>query len=424
MTDATPVVPPRRLSLRRNIGYAMIGKIYYAATQFLIIALTARLGTQSDVGALTLASAIVTPLYFLTGMGMQTVLTVDDLNRYSRADYVGLRFIGGFLALSLSVLGALIFYADQGWLVLAAVTGQALVRFFGAQASLNQAMFQRAERQDYVAASIFVRTTAGLIGFVVTFWLTHDLPMALFCEAALWFASYWMVDTRLLRQLDMEIPLAILKQTSLRRVWSLLIWVMPMGVALWLVRLAGSVPPIMLEHYAGLDAVGLFGALAYANTLLSMVANAMGGAASARLRRQAREGRMGSFRKLTVKMVLVALAMGLGALALTWLIGEPVLTLVFGAKYADGNLFLLIVAASSLSLIASPLVTAVTAMQAFRLRVLTATFSFSAGVVAALLWVPSLGAYGGGLAFLATSAAQLLANFIAYRWLLARRGSV
>lgn len=61
-----------RLSLRRNIVFSMVGRGYYAVTQFLVIVLAARLGSPEVVGVLTLASAIVTPMFFWPRWGPTT----------------------------------------------------------------------------------------------------------------------------------------------------------------------------------------------------------------------------------------------------------------------------------------------------------------------------------------------------------------
>ncbi|WP_417208499.1 lipopolysaccharide biosynthesis protein [Antarctobacter sp.] len=421
MTGATVGGSRGPLSLKRNIGFAMIGRGWYAATQFLIIALTARLGTPADVGAFTLASSIVTPLFFLATMGTRDVLTVDDLDRFNRADYLGLRITGSVAAVAVSMAVAFSAYGGRGWLVLGAVAGMAMVRFFGAQASLNHAMFQRAERLDYVAGSILLRSSAGLAGFAVVFWYTRDLPLALLAEAALWGLSYWGVDSRLLRRLGLATPVAALKGTNLRRIGTLALWVLPVGLALWLMRAAHSIPPLVLERHAGLAAVGLFGALAYVHTVLSMLANAMSSAAAARLRRYARSGRIGDFRRLTRRMVIASLGLGALAVALAWLFGNPFVRFVFGADYVDRRLLTLIVLASALYLVAGPLVTGVTALQAFRWRVAISGSCFLAGSIAALTLVPQHGALGAGGGFLASGAAYLTISALAHAWLTRRR---
>lgn len=420
MSGAAPGGAVPRLSLRRNIVFAMIGRGYYAVTQFLVIVLAARLGSPEDVGMLTLASAIVTPMFFLATMGTRDVLTVDDLDRFSRADYVALRIVGSVLAVLASVLVALLAYGEGGAVIWVTVLGFSLVKFTGAQASMNQAMFQRAERLDFAAMSILVRGTAGLVTFALVFWQSRSLPLALFFEAAAWFVSYWVFDKRLLTRLGLQTSFAAMSETGARRIGALFLWVFPVGLALWLMRAAVSVPPIVLEHYAGLAAVGLFGALAYVHTALSMLSSAVGSASAARLRRMVREGRSDDFHTLARKLTAVSLFFGLVATALAWLVGAPLLVLVFGAEYGNRALFTIIVAASSLSLVASPLVTALTAAQAFGWRVVISGLSLVAGLAAALLLVPEYGVFGAAWSFAASSGAYLVATLIACRAVMRR----
>jgi hypothetical protein len=174
----------RPLSLRRNLLHAAFGKAVFALTQFGILATVTHLGPPEHVGAMTVASALVTPLFFLTSMGMRDVHAVDDLDRFTRADYVALRFLGGSVAVILVCLLAFTYQSSSGWFVQATTIAFAFVKFFGAQSSLNHGVFQRAERMDYVAASVLSRGLGGLGVFALTYWLTMNLPLATALEAA------------------------------------------------------------------------------------------------------------------------------------------------------------------------------------------------------------------------------------------------
>ena len=413
MTRAAPIDLVQRLSLKRNIAFSIVGRGYYAVTQFLIIMIAAQLGTLEDVGVLTLAAAIVTPLFFLATMGTRDVLTVDDLDRFSRADFVFLRLIGSIAALVMSVILTIAFYGDGGLLILGSVVGFSLVKFVGAQAAMNHAMFQRAERLDFMAASIFVRGTAGLIAFGVVFWQTRNLPLALICEAGAWILTYWFIDKQLLVRLGLNTSFASLADSNLRKIGVLALWVLPIGLALWMMRTAFSVPPFLLEHFHGLEAVGLFGALAYVHTALSMLANAMGNASAARLRRCIREQRTRDFWRIARKLTTTSFALGLTVTVGAWLFGSPLLTWAFGEDYAQPALFTIIVAASSLMLIASPLTTSIIASQVFIWRVVISGSSLIAAVFAALVLIPAHGVFGAAWTFMAASATYLIVTFIA-----------
>lgn len=419
VNDTVQTRTPRRLSLTKNIGFSIIGRGYYAVTQFLVIMLAARLGTLEDVGTLTLCAAIVTPLFFLATMGTRDVLTVDDLDRFSRADYTLLRLVGSILAVVISIATAFFFYGSDTAPIVASVIAFSLVKFTAAQASMNHAMFQRAERSDLVAISIFVRGTVGLLAFGIMFWQTGNLPLALFCEAAAWFISYWFFEQRMLMLLKLNTPFASLSQSSMRNVGALAVWVLPVGLGLWLMRAAISVPPMVLEHIGGLAAVGLFGALAYVHTALSMIVNAMGSASAARLRRYAREKRAQDFWVLARRLTGVSLVLGGAATLFAWALGGPLLQLVFGTDYAQPQLFTIIVAASSVAQLASPLTTAVNAMQAFRWRVFISGSCLIAAIIASVFLIPAYGVFGAAWSFMASSAAYLVATLMTC-WVLMR----
>lgn len=414
VSDAQPGPRP---SLRRNMLFAGIGRGYLALTQLALIMVTAHLGRIEDVGALTLATAVVTPLFFMASLGMREVHTVDDLTHHSRADYVALRFVGGLLALILSAGLAVTVFAGSGPLVQSTLVLLAVIRFFGTQSDLNHGMFQRAERLDYVAWSILVRGSAGFIAFAVMFWFWRSLPLALCCQALAWVLAYRVADLQLLDRLGQRVTWSDLRAVQMRKVLHLAWWLLPMGLALLLARGAISVPSIVLEQSAGLAAVGLFGALAYVHTGLNMVANTLGGATAARLRRHIRQGEAHALRALMWRLMGLSLGLSVVAVALAWTLGAQILTIMFGPDYAARELFTIIVVGSSLTLLSTPLITLLTAAQVLRVRLMIAVTSFAVSLPASVLLIPAFGTMGAAWAFVAVCAAQLAASCAAVWWM-------
>lgn len=415
MSSAAPDAERKLPSLKRNIAYAMTARIFLALTQFVILIIVVRLGTQEDVGALTLASAFVTPLFFLTSMGMNEVHIVDDLKRFSRADYVALRLAGGGVAILLTVLIVLIFQDDETRVVQLAAIAFSFVRFFGAQSSLNQGVFQRAERLNYVAVSTIARGLIGLAVFTVTFWYTRSLPVAFLCEAVGWFFSYFLIDRTLLIRMDAETQLGQLRHIRIRTVLALAWWVLPVGIALWMIRAAASIPPMVLVKYTDLAAVGLFGTLTYVHSALSMAVGPMATASAARLRRYYREGRLKDFVSLTSNLMLMAGAIGIAAIAFSWFAGDYVLWRVFGESYRNAELLTLVITGTAVSIVAMQVMIAITAAQAFNHRLLSSGLSLVAALIASFLLIPQYGIYGAGWAMLATAAVRLVFVLVGLR---------
>ncbi|PWJ17552.1 lipopolysaccharide biosynthesis protein [Jannaschia seohaensis] len=376
----------------------------FAVTQFAILILVARLGTPQDVGALTLASAIVTPLFFLTSMGMRDAHSVDDLVSYSRADYVALRLAGGSFALLATAAIALGLYGQDGFLVYGSAIALALVKFSGAQMALNHGMFQRAERLDFTAISNAMRGGMGLAAFGLVFWYTRALPLALLCEALAWVASYVLVDRPLLGRIGARTSWAELSRAQARTVLRLAYWILPLGLSGWCLRAALAAPPLILERHAGLAAVGLFGVLAYGHSAMLMVANSLGGAVAPRLRKYYRNGRRAPFLRTVGLMSLVCGGFGAGMVAVAWLAGDPLLELVFGVDYRRGDLLTIVIFASALSVTSAPLVAAMNAGQAFRKRLLVTASGLAAAAVVSVLLIPSYGIAGAAWSMVALTA--------------------
>ncbi|WP_164658453.1 lipopolysaccharide biosynthesis protein [Tropicibacter sp. Alg240-R139] len=403
-------------SLRRNVFFAAIGRGYLALTQLGLIMVTAHLGQVEDVGALTLATAVVTPLFFLASLGMREVHTVDDLTRFSRSDYVALRFVGGSLALALTVVIAFTLFAGSGCMVQSTLLLLALVRFFGTQSDLNHGMFQRAERLDFVAWSILARGSAGFLAFAVAFWFWRSLPLALCFQALAWALAYRVADLQLLDRLGQRVAWRELWATDGRKVLHLAWWLLPVGLALLLARGAISVPSIVLERSAGLAAVGVFGALAYVHTGLNMVANTLGSATAARLRKHIRLGQVQALKTLIRRLIGTSLALAVISVAVAWVFGAQILTFMFGSDYAARDLFTVIVIGSSLTLLAAPMITLLTAAQVLSVRLIIAAASFGVSLTACALLIPDHGAMGAAWAFVLTCAAQLGAACVAVWW--------
>ncbi|SLN26909.1 Polysaccharide biosynthesis protein [Falsiruegeria litorea R37] len=407
MNDPKTNAAPLRPSLRRNVFFAAIGRGYLALTQLALIMVTAHLGQVEDVGALTLATAVVTPLFFLASLGMREVHTVDDLTRFSRADYVALRFVGGVLALALTGVLAFTVFAGLGGTVQSTFLLLALVRFFGTQSDLNHGMFQRAERLDYVAWSILVRGSAGFIAFAVAFWVWRNLPLALCFQALAWALAYRVADLQLLDRLGQRLAWSDILSIDGRKLMHLTWWLLPVGLALLLARGAISVPSVVLERSEGLAAVGLFGALAYVHTGLSMLANTLGSATAARLRKHIRFQETQTLRRLMRRLIGMSMGMAVVFVAVAWMFGAPILTWMFGPEYAARTLFTVIVFGSSMTLLAAPLITLLTAAQMLQVRLVIAAVSFGVALVASMVLIPEHGTMGAAWAFVLTCGAQL-----------------
>jgi len=119
--------PPARVSvvappLRVSFSWTLAGNVVYAATQFGMLSVLAKLGNPSIVGQYALGLAITAPVFMLTNLQLRGVQATDARNQYEFADYFTLRCLCTLVGLFLiAVMVALSHYDSatklvMGWL--------------------------------------------------------------------------------------------------------------------------------------------------------------------------------------------------------------------------------------------------------------------------------------------------------------------
>jgi O-antigen/teichoic acid export membrane protein len=414
MADGTDMTPQAKPSLRRNAMYSAFANGVFGLTQWGMIIVVARLGSASDVGVITVITALVTPIFMFAQMAMRDGHSVDDLDDFTRADYVALRILSSLVALAVAGLLILTYLSPSGVVVQASASAFALVKLMGAQTNMNHGIFQRAERLDYVAVSIISRGVFGLMAFAACYWVTRNLALAFVAEALAWWICLWLIDRRFLERLDARTSLRTALQVPARRMFKLAQWMLPLGFAIFLMTASSSVPRLVLERYVSLPLVGIFGAIAYINIALNTVSSAIGTASAARMRRQYRQGAKSRFIRLSVTLTLLSFGLGVLLWLAALVAGVPILRVLYGSEYARGDIFQLAILAAALRITAAPLQFAMTAGQAFWQRMANSSLTFVAAVIAAIALIPSQGVIGAAWAMVIPSALSLVLTAVAF----------
>jgi O-antigen/teichoic acid export membrane protein len=414
MENGITMTSAAKPSLRSNTLYSAAANGVFGLTQWAMVIVVARLGTTAEVGVITVITALITPIFMFAQMAMRDGHSVDDLEEFTRADYVALRVVSSFAALALSGLVIFTYLPSSGSLAQGSAAAFALVKLMGAQTNMNHGIFQRAERLDYVALSIISRGIFGLAAFAAAYWATGMLALAFLAEALAWWICLWTVDRRFLNVLHAHVSWRTAMAVPWRRITKLAQWMLPLGVAIFLMTAAASVPRLVLERYVDLSVVGIFGAIAYINVALNTVSSAIGTASAARLRRLYREGAKKRFLRLSVKLTLLSGALGVLIWLAALIIGKSVLQVLYGSDYARSDIFQLAILAAALRITAAPLQFAMTAGQAFWRRLSNNSMTFLVAVVASFALIPTQGAVGAAWAMVIPSAISLVLTALAF----------
>lgn len=399
------------LSMKRNVLFATFGNVVFALTQWGIITTVARFGTADEVGALTLSTALITPVFFLAQMGLREGHSVDDLTEYGRADYLALRMLSSVVACLVCAV-AILFYLDTSNTALILTAAMfVLVKVMGAAANMNHGIMQRAERLDMVAASMIFRGITGLSIFAATYIYTRNLPLALAAEAVAWWGAGYIFDKRLLNNINSYTPISHVLQVSPAKVLKLCFWMFPLGFAIFLLQASVSMPVIFLNNHAELAAIGIFGAIAYINNALGMVSNALGAASAARLRRHVRDGQRKAFTSLMLKLFSVSFLLSILLILFVKFFGDTVLLVLYGSDFVRNDIFLITVCAAALRICASPLQFAMSAGRAFWKRFQNNSFTFISSIAASWMLIPEYGIIGAAWVLVFLSAVNFILTF-------------
>ena len=398
------VAPPLRVSF----SWTVAGNVVYAATQFGMLSVLAKLGSPSIVGQYALGLAVTAPVFMLTNLQLRGVQATDARNEYDFADYFTLRCLCTFVGLLLiTVIVASSHYDRVTKLVVILV---ALAKASETFSDVIAGHLQKFERLDQVARALVLRGAASVSIFATLYWVTRSLISALAAVTVAWAAVIALYDfrvvSRLLGQDKHFFRLSVNTQKSLLSIsW-------PLGVVMTLVSLNINIPRYILEHKLGTAELGIFASLAYLLTAINLIVMALGQSVSTRMARLFADCDIGEFKTVLRKLILFAAALGALALASASVIGRPVLTFVYRAEYAEHlDLLLLMIVDAVLVAIGSFLGFGMTAARCFRpqMPIMAATVATTAIFTFAL--VPHFGLLGAGYSLLIASIGRAGASY-------------
>ncbi|MBK6900001.1 MAG: lipopolysaccharide biosynthesis protein [bacterium] len=397
-------------SLRRNFTWTFLGNAVFAASQWGILVVLTKLGSAAEVGRLSLASTVATPLVVFANLQLRSVFVSDAHGRFPFRDYLGVQLLLAPLALAAVVVTGTVCYSGPQ---VTAIVLYGIGRVIDGVGDVLYGLEQKRERMDLMARSLMIRGAVSLVLFAVVYRLTGSLNAALVAWPVAWAVPLLVFDLPRCRALVRD---AAGEEGSLRPRWRpgalrAIIWTaLPLGVVMLLIQLRNTVPRTMLESAQGEEALGIFSAMAYLVLVSNTVVMALSQSSIARLARNHADGDARAFRSTVGKLMAVGVVLGLAGVAVARWWGGPLLTLVYGAEYAvRGDLFVLIMAGGGIMNLGSLLGAPATAMQAFRSQLVI--HALNAGLLVAMgRWlIPAHGMAGAAWTVLAGSAWVTLA---------------
>jgi len=391
-------MPPS--SLRLGFAWTLAGNVLYAASQWIVLSILAKLGGRVMLGEYALAVALTAPVAMLAHLNLRAVLATDVDGRHGFADYLAVRFGISGLALAAMAALALVFARTGDMAAVILLTG--LAQTSETVSDAYYGAMQKRDEMSRIARSMMARGLLSAAAFGIALWVTGNLLASVAAMAA----------ARLFVLVAYDRRMGAFGEQSSGATWAgaraILGQALPLGAVLMLVSLNTNLPRYVIERNLGVGELGAFAAVASFVTAGGTIANALGQAATPRLARRASHCERAGFLALAARLAAAGLALGVAGVAGAALLGRLLLTLAYRPEYAAySGLLTGVMAAAVPGYVAVVLGYAVTAARAFSVQV--PLFCAAAAVcgTASLILVPRFGLAGAPMAMGCAAATQI-----------------
>jgi O-antigen/teichoic acid export membrane protein len=404
-------------SLRANFAWTFAGNVLYGACQWGMLSVLAKLGNASIVGQFTLGLAVAAPVFMFTNLQLRAVQATDVSAETGFANYFTLRLLATLLGLIVVV--ALLPFAGASSAVRVVILLVSVSKCVECMSDVTAGLLQREEQLKRVAISLMMRGVASVLVFSLTFAYFRNLALAVAAMSVVWLAVLLSYDVRNVRALiGRHDPFFRFDRHEL---WRLTMLGLPLGWVVFFGCLSVNIPRYFLQHYIGLADQGIYASLAYLVIAINMVVSALSVSVTTHLARLFADGDHRQFVRLLTKLSLLGVLIAVVGVPLTFLVGRPLLTLLYRREYADHvGLLALLVGIAGLTTIGNFLFCGLTAARTFRVQVPIYIVQLVIGVAGAALFVPMLGLIGAGIALLLSAAVVVLGGLWAMRLVLGR----
>jgi O-antigen/teichoic acid export membrane protein len=400
-------------SLRDNFAWTFAGNVLYGACQWGMLSVLAKLGNASIVGQFTLGLAVAAPVFMFTNLQLRAVQATDVNVEHGFANYFTLRLLATLLGLM--VIVAVLPFAGASPAVRFVILLVAVSKCIECMSDVTAGLLQREEQLRRVAISLMIRGIASVSVFSITFAYFRNLALSVAAMSGVWLAVLLLYDVRNARALiGRHDPFF---RFDRRELWRLAMLGLPLGWAATFASLNVYIPRYFLQHYLGLADQGIFASLAYLVVAVNLVVAALSISVTTRLAHLFAEGDHRQFVRLLTKLSMLGVLIAAAGVPLTFLVGRPLLTLLYRREYADHvGLLALFVGIAGLSTIGSFLFCGLTAARTFRVQVPVYFVAMLIGIAGSALLIPRDGLIGAGIALLLSAMTVVLGGL----WMMRR----
>ncbi|MFC1543944.1 lipopolysaccharide biosynthesis protein [Gemmatimonadota bacterium] len=392
----------------------LTGNAVYAASQWGMLIILAKLGSAEMVGQFALGLAVTAPIFMFSNLQLRAVQATDSIHEYQFIDYFRLRIMTTILALAVIVTIALTAYHYETALLIVLI---GTAKAFESLSDVVYGLLQQRERMDRIAKAYYIKGPTSFIAFTIGMIITDNVVGAVIGMLLVWGLVFFIFDLFSAHQMG-ERQSVIRSPLSIRRLRQLSWMALPMGFVMMLISLNTNIPRIVIEHFLGEAQLGFFSAIAYMIIAGDIIVVALGQAAAPRLSLFYSSNRRSAYWRLLLRLILLAIGIGVVGLIIAHQASVPLLTLLYGQEYAThANLFFGIMVAASINYIVSVTRYAVIVARTLWLEFMVSIGSLLSMIISCYLLIPNMGLMGAVYALIITNMISLIMKVLELFWI-------
>ncbi|MFY0803775.1 lipopolysaccharide biosynthesis protein [Peribacillus frigoritolerans] len=380
-----------------NTVWFFMGNLVYSLYQFLIIIIFAKLNGESDIGIMTMATAIVAPIFTFTCLNMRQVLATDAKKEYDINSYLSIRIISVCVGFCLCGLIAVLY--GQGFVESIIIILMALARSGESLSDIVHGEFQRRELIKWISGSLIIRGVITLFIVSITYYLSNNnIIIAMLAQAIVWICVFYFRDLSILRRyLKIKI---VFNWIEIKR----LVWIcLPLALTATINILIVNIPRYFIDAYTSKEEVGIYSALSGFVSMGTIITTAIFYVASPRLAKLLVEHRTRDYLKLLVLMEGIVFIVGMMVLSLMYVWGPVIVKVVFNSNIAQhSDLMIVLTLSWMINILLGALGVGVTAARRFVTQLSFEVITLFVVGIFCFFLVPSLGMIGAAWSLVGT----------------------
>lgn len=410
---------------RSNAIWSLVANIAYAASQWVLLVVLARLSDARTLGAFSLALAIAAPVFMATNMRLRFVQSADFSCRWAFADFLKIRIGASGIGILASLLFCLAVFGNGEMLLLLAAVG--LFKAVEAVQDICIGAFQKRSQMRLAAVSTLASGVLVVVAFSVTFWNSHSLVLAAFALALVRMGALLLLDVPMASRVSRDGSGAgsgAGGNASTRDGWrSIVANAWPLGIVAALDSLNAGVPRYFLASSHGNAELGSYAAMSHVAFAGFVLVNAFGQSMAPALASRFGIGDRPGYKALATRLLGLALMIGLVGVLGVLAAGDWLIRILYGDGFdVSVRDFAFVMAAGAMSYVSLAIVYMLSSAQ--RMGVQAWVYGTNFAIVTLLSWilVPHMSIAGAALALVVAHIAQALLSVAVITRLLKRPG--